>query len=135
MDQHNSQGGETAAGSGRFLKMIVRDDHLGVIDNADGHGKHQGVCGDTVETFLVVNSGRISTIRFAISGCIYTLACANTLAHLIEGRTLAEGWKLAPEEIITYLETLPADHHHCAELVVGSFYRALNDHRRQTDDS
>jgi len=38
MDQHNSQGGETAAGSGRFLKMIVRDDHLGVIDNADGHG-------------------------------------------------------------------------------------------------
>jgi len=64
--------------------------------------------------------GRISTIRFAISGCIYTLACANTLAHLIEGRTLAEGWELAPEEIITYLETLPADHHHCAELVVGT---------------
>jgi len=59
MDQHNSQGGETAAGSGRFLKMIVRDDHLGVIDNADGHGKHQGGCGDTVETFLVVNSGRM----------------------------------------------------------------------------
>jgi nitrogen fixation NifU-like protein len=135
MDKLNSQGGEAAAGSDRFLKMIARDDHLGVIDHADGHGKHQGVCGDTVETFLVVHSGRITTIRFAISGCIYTLACANTLAHLMEGRTLAEGWELAPEEIITYLETLPADHHHCAELVVGSFYRALNDHRRRTGGS
>ena len=52
----------------------------------------------------------------------------NTVAFLAKGKKVAEGWDISPEDVIAYLETLPAGHVHCAELAVGAFYRALADY-------
>jgi nitrogen fixation NifU-like protein len=49
----------------------------------------------------------------------------------MEGRTLTDGWQLTPENVSDYLETLSADHFHCAELAVGAFYKALTDYNRR----
>ena len=56
-----------------------------------------------------------------------TNACCNTVSRLTEGKTVDEAWELLPEDIDDYLETLPEDHFHCAELAVGGFFMALND--------
>jgi nitrogen fixation NifU-like protein len=32
--------------------------------------------------------------------------------------------------VADYLQTLPADHFHCAELAVGAFYKALADYQQ-----
>jgi nitrogen fixation NifU-like protein len=37
-----------------------------------------------------------------------------------------DAWEITPEAIIDYLETLPPEHAHCAELSVGAFYLALS---------
>ena len=34
-------------------------------------------------------------------------------------------WEVTPEAVAAYLETLPTDHFHCAELAVGALYKAL----------
>jgi nitrogen fixation NifU-like protein len=65
-------------------------------------------------------------------GCINTNACANTVAHLVEGRSIAAAWEITPETVIAHLQTLPAESHHCAELAVGAFYRALADLTEKT---
>lgn len=108
-----------------YLEMATRMDRRRTIEDPDGYGKNTGECGDTVEMFLIVRKNRIHSISFITDGCINTHACANTVAFMAEGKTVSEAWKMTPEKVIDFLETLPEEHMHCAELAVGAFYLAL----------
>ncbi|QTA91943.1 iron-sulfur cluster assembly scaffold protein [Desulfonema magnum] len=112
-----------------YLEMAFRTDKQERINNPDGHGKKTGVCGDTIEFFLTIRDGCIYSVAFEVNGCMNTNACANTIAHLAEGKTLEEAWEITPEKVTNYLETLPEDHTHCSELAVGAFYLALANHQ------
>jgi len=120
--------------SAHFLEMALRRDRHEILAQPDGHGKRTGTCGDTVEMYLSVRKGCIQSVTFQIDGCMNTSACANTVAHLAEGKNIEEAWDITPEDVIDFLETLPPDHTHCAELTVGAFYQALADysHNLQT---
>ncbi len=111
--------------SEKYVAMTRRRERCYENENSDGYGKKTGECGDTVEFFLDVREGVIDTVTFQIDGCLHTMACANTVTIMVEGRSVAESWDITPEIIIKYLETLPDNHHHCAELAVGAFYLAL----------
>jgi nitrogen fixation NifU-like protein len=80
--------------------------------------------------YISVKDGRLQKVAFEMDGCLNTAACANTVAELVEGRDLETAWKISPEMVAAFLETLPADHFHCAELAVGAFFRALTDCRQ-----
>jgi nitrogen fixation NifU-like protein len=110
-----------------FLEMAFRTDRHESITHPDGYGKKTGDCGDTVEMFLMLRDNHIRSVSFQVYGCMNTNACANTVAHLAEGKTLEEAWEITPEKIAAFLETLPPDHIHCAELAAGAFYLALAD--------
>ena len=118
-----------------YLEMAFRHDRRERLQNPDGYGKRTGECGDTVEMFLHIKSGRIQSVSFDIDGCINTNACANTVSHLSEGKTIEEAWQITPEDVIEFLETLPKENYHCAELVVGAFYLALENYREHQQDS
>lgn len=113
--------------SSNFLKMAFSHDRRESIENPDGYGKRTGDCGDTVEFFLTIFGGRIKSVSFKTNGCINTNACANTVAQLVEGKNLDDAWKITPDEIVDYLETLPDENRHCAELAAGALYLALAD--------
>jgi nitrogen fixation NifU-like protein len=81
--------------------------------------------------YLSVQAGQIRMVTFRVEGCANTVACGNTVSFLMEGRTLTDGWRLTPENVSDYLESLPPDHFHCAELAVGAFYKALTDYNRR----
>lgn len=108
-----------------FLEMASKIDKCGTVRHPDGYGRRKGGCGDTVEVFLTVRDGCLQSVQFDADGCIHTHACCNALVYLAEGKTLAQAWKIVPDDVINYLETLPSDHVHCAELAVGAFYLAL----------
>ena len=108
-----------------YLEMAFRHDRRERVQNPDGYGKRTGECGDTVEMFLCNKNGRIQSVSFDTDGCINTNACANTVAHLSEGKTIGEAWEITPENVIEFLETLPKENYHCAELAVGVLYLAL----------
>ena len=111
----------------QYLEMAFRSDRRGIVDHPDGYWKQTGVCGDTVEIYLTTDSGYIQSVMYQTDGCMNTNACANTVARLIEGRRINDAWEITPEKISEYLETLPSDHLHCAELAAGALYRALAD--------
>lgn len=113
--------------SARYLEMAFRWDKRERLEAPDGYGKRTGECGDTIEIFLVAQEGRIQFASFEADGCMNTTACANTVIHFAEGRTIEEAWEINAEMLVDYLETLPAEEVHCAELAVGSFYLALSD--------
>ena len=111
-----------------YLEMAFRTDKRDIIKNPDGYGKRTGSFGDTAEIFLIVISGRIRSVFFNMDGCMNLNACCNTVAHLAEGKTIEEAWKITPDDIVNYLETLPGENTHCAELTVGAFYLALTNY-------
>jgi nitrogen fixation protein NifU and related proteins len=113
--------------SEHFIDIASRTNRLGILEKPDGYGKRVGDCGDTIELYLSIRGGMIQMVTFQIQGCLHTIACANALAYLVEGRSVADSWRITPENLVDFLETLPPDHTHCAELVVGAFYHALNE--------
>jgi nitrogen fixation NifU-like protein len=113
----------------KYLEMAFKTDRMEPLEEPDGIGRHTGDCGDTVEMFLKLRGNTVCQVAFQVQGCMNTVASANAVAELIEGRRIGEAWDLTPEKVIVFLETLPKGHHHCAELAVGALYRALADAR------
>lgn len=118
----------------RFLEMAFRSDKRERFALPDGYGKNTGACGDTIEVFLQVRNGIITHAAYETDGCLHTNACANTVVAMIEGGALQAAWEVTPEAVAAYLETLPADHFHCAELAVGALYKALANARQTADN-
>lgn len=118
--------------SERFLEMAFRTDRMEILENPDGHGKKTGECGDTVEFFILTDTnGTIRRVSFHVQGCVNTVACANTVCELVEGKSLDEAWDVTPEQVIEYLESLSRREHHCAELAVGALYLGIADVQRK----
>ena len=115
----------------KFLEMAFRTDRQERLAHPDGHGQKTGDCGDSVAFYIAVEGDRLAAISYQTDGCMHTNACANAVIVLLEGGRLADGWELTPEKVAIFLETLPADHFHCAELAVGALYLALADVSRQ----
>ena len=111
--------------STKYLEMAFHHDKRERLDHPDGYGKRTGVCGDTVEMFLYIRNRRIRSVYFDTDGCINTNACCNTVARLVEGKSVENAWGITPENIIDYLETLWPENYHCAELAAGALYLAL----------
>ncbi len=111
--------------SDTFLTMAYLWDRRKAMSQPDGCATKRGDCGDTITMYLALKNADIHEIAFELEGCIHTNACCNALAVLVEGKEVSQAWEISPADIIAFLETLPTDHHHCAELTVGAFYLAL----------
>jgi len=114
-----------------FLEMAFRTDRQKRPSRPSGVGHNVGTCKDSITMFVVVRDGRIQAITYELDGCLNTNACANSVAELVEGHALDSAWKITPEIVAAYLQTLPGDHFHCAELAVGAFYKALTDYQQK----
>ena len=111
----------------KYIEMALRTDRIERVTDPDGYGKRTGDCGDTVEFFLTCKNNLILSSSFQVQGCMNTTACSNTVAKFIQNKTIESAWKISPEKVNRFLETLPEDHFHCAELAVGALYLALAD--------
>jgi len=118
--------------SRQYLEMALGHERRERVEKPDGYGQRTGDCGDTVEFFLNTERDHIRSVSYLTDGCLNTNACANTVAHLVEGRSIEAAWEITPEAVIAHLQTLPAESHHCAELAVGAFYKALADLTEKT---
>ncbi|MEZ4568480.1 MAG: iron-sulfur cluster assembly scaffold protein [Desulfobacterales bacterium] len=82
--------------SDRYLEMAFRTDRYEIVSQPDGYGKNTGECGDTIEMFLTLDTDRIKWVAFDTdrSAAINTRACANTVAEMVEKKTLEAAWKV-----------------------------------------
>jgi nitrogen fixation protein NifU and related proteins len=120
--------------SPKYLEMAFKSDKCEIVENPDGYGRSSSDCGDTIELFVTVNKDRIRWVSFEVNGCINTRACANTVVQLAEGKTIADARKIKPDDIVQYLETLPAESVHCAEIAANALYSALKNYRKIKQD-
>lgn len=116
-----------------FLEMAFGQKNRERLSNPDGYGKNTGDCGDTVEIFLMMEGESINYAAFDFDGCMNTAASANTVVNMVTGKTLTEAWEISPENVIAYLQTLPEESEHCAELAVGALYQAISDFEKRLE--
>ncbi|MFZ7127114.1 MAG: iron-sulfur cluster assembly scaffold protein [Desulfobacterales bacterium] len=128
-------GSDLAEHSMTFLEMAFRTDRQKFIPHASGIGSRTGACGDSIQFHLVIDGERIREIAYHLDGCLNTNACANAVAEMVEGKTVDAAWAITPEQVSTFLQSLPEAHFHCAELAVGAFYQALAGYARQSGKS
>ena len=117
--------------SDHYLKMAFSYERRERINKPDGYGTRTGDCGDTIEIFLTMKNDHIQRVFFDTDGCRNTIACCNTIAHYVEGKSSDAAWEITPEDVIDFLETLPSENHHCAELAVGAFYLTLTNYQER----
>ncbi|MDJ0889156.1 MAG: iron-sulfur cluster assembly scaffold protein [Desulfobacterales bacterium] len=114
-----------------FLEMAFRTDRQKALAHPSGVGLNVGACRDRIEIQVAIREGIVREVAYRLEGCLNTNACANAVAEMVEGHTVAAAWALKPEMVAEFLQSLPPDHFHCAELAVGAFYKALADYQQQ----
>jgi len=102
--------------------------HLGEIENPDGVGEHGSIaCGDALRfTFRVQRHPTdpikdvITEARYLTFGCTSAIAASEALCQLVEqGQyTPIDALKITNQDIVEFLEGLPAQKIHCS--VMGS---------------
>ncbi|MBU0994592.1 MAG: iron-sulfur cluster assembly scaffold protein [Proteobacteria bacterium] len=112
-----------------YLEMALDSRRQEVVAHPDGYGKMIRDCGDTLEMFVFLAGDIVQSVSFSLKGCIHTNACANTVAHLAENKSVDQCLLITRDDIISFLETLPENEHHCADLALNTFRKALSDFR------
>ena len=88
----------------------------------------RGLCGDTMEFYLVIKDNIITEVKCYTDGCLYTKACGRAVAKRVIGRNILDALGTNPKEIIDTETHLPRENRHCAILAVSAMYRAIADY-------
>jgi nitrogen fixation NifU-like protein len=91
----------------------------------DAYGIIHGCCGDTMEIYLRLAGDRISEATFMTDGREPALASGSILTTMVEGMSVDEADKIAPEDVIAALDGLPRAKTHCASLAVRALQKAI----------
>jgi len=108
---------------------LVRDNkYFGQMNDPSGSAYIKGACGDQMEFYIVVESSKITDIKFYTDGCIYTAACGAMACALTVEKSLQEALNVSAGQVISKLKVLPESHTHCAILAVSTLYKAIADY-------
>jgi nitrogen fixation NifU-like protein len=111
--------------------MAMKRDYQESVTSCDGYGKKTRDCGDTLEFFIMVENDTLQSISYDLKGCLFSHACANTLIKLAQHQSIKNAKAIKPEEIISYLKTLPKAEEHCATHALSAFNMALEDYNKK----
>ena len=117
--------------SEKFKAELLNPQNIGKIDDPDSYVRVTGVCGDTIEMYLSVKSGKIINIKFLTNGCGATIACSSYVTRISKGKSIESAFKIKPKDIDNYFEGLPDEHKHCAKLAVITLKAVLKEYARK----
>jgi nitrogen fixation NifU-like protein len=93
----------------------------------DGHARITGSCRETIEVFVRIDGDTVVDASFLTDGCIASVAAASMAVELARGQALVDARSITDDDIVTALDGLPADHHHCALLAATALAAAIDD--------
>ncbi|MDC7220539.1 MAG: iron-sulfur cluster assembly scaffold protein [Spirochaetales bacterium] len=100
-------------------------DPMGRMNDPDGSAWITGLCGDTMEFYLVISHNTISQAWYHTDGCSSSRLCGSTAARLAQGKSVDEVLSISPGQILQMYPDLPSDGVHCSILAVSTLHKAL----------
>lgn len=103
-------------------------ENMGRMNDPDGSAYIKGLCGDTMEFYLVINDNKISDAWFFTDGCGSSISAGSTVANLAKDKEIKEALHISPADVIEKMEENPGFEKHCAILAVMTLYKAIADY-------
>jgi nitrogen fixation NifU-like protein len=107
--------------------------NMGRLTDPDCGARVKGICGDTMEMYLLIDKENIREIKFFTDGCGVTLTCGSAVTILVKGKSIQEALNISPGFLIEELGGLPRDGIHCAILSVNTLHKAIADYLFKTE--
>ena len=102
--------------------------NMGRMNDPTGAAWIKGICGDTIEIYLIIKDNRIIDTSFFTDGCGVTVACGSVITELAKNKTIESALSISPKSVIDSLENLPRENIHCAILAVSTLHKAIADY-------
>lgn len=118
--------------SEKAIRYFLQKPYMGALPDADQVTAMTGTCGDTMSISLKVEHGVIQDARYQVLGCPGAVASAMALVDLIRGRTIDDARTLNDGDVFRALENIPSKKHHCIQLAVKTFQKALDEYTQQS---
>lgn len=102
-------------------------DNMGRMNEPYGAAWIKGVCGDTMEMYLMIENDTVTDSKFYTDGCEHSIICGSIAAKLASGRKIMDVLKISPGQVIDNIKDLPPDSIHCSILAVNTLHKAIAD--------
>jgi NifU-like protein involved in Fe-S cluster formation len=110
----------------KFKDHLAHPRNAGELPDANAVADETNpVCGDRIRLSLIVNDGRIETVKYLAYGCPPTLVCGSVLTELINGRSIEQVKNLTRSDLLNAIGGLPSRKQHAAALAIETFRAAL----------
>lgn len=108
--------------------------NVGEIDNADGFA-HLGdsSCGDWMNLWIKVDSGKIADIKFLLSGCAGAVATSSMTTVLAKGKTLEDAKMITDADVIRALKGRPGNNGSCVLSGTSALLEAIRDYEQKNN--
>jgi len=116
--------------SSKAIEYYLNKVNVGRIENPSVHLAYTGICGDTVEIYLKIESNVIKESKFQAIGCAGAFSSGSALMEMVKGKTLEEAEKITEEDVINFLGGIPKQKFHCACLAKRTLQRAIDKYRK-----
>jgi nitrogen fixation NifU-like protein len=117
-----------------FYNELVADHsthprNVGEIAGADGFA-HIGdpSCGDWMQLWIKVDSGRITDIKFQSSGCAGAIATSSMTTVLALGKTVDEAKRISDDDVVVALRGVPGRDGNCSLSGIAALREAIRNY-------
>lgn len=108
------------------MEHFLEPMNMGTLASPSGEGwSGSREAGRFMRVQVLLEGDLIRAARFQTYGCAYAIASASFLTEWVRGRTVEEGLRLEPAELIHALGAVPARRRFCAVLAVDALRNAL----------
>lgn len=113
--------------SEKVKKYFENPINMGIIENADSIGIIENeICSDIIKIYLKLANSIIVDAKFEAKGCPPVIASCCVMTKIIKNINIEEAKNITANEIIKALDGLPSEKIHCAELVVNTLRKAID---------
>ena len=101
--------------------------NMGIIKNADSVGIIENeICSDIIKIYLKMKDDIIIDAKFEAKGCPPVIASCCVVTKIIKNINIEKAKEITANEVIENLDGLPIEKRHCAELVINTLRKAIN---------
>lgn len=110
-------------------KYFENPTNLGTIENVDAIGIIENeICSDIIKIYIKAdeqNKNIIEDAKFEAKGCPPVIASCCLVTEMIKNMEIEKAKTLTAKKIINKLNGLPKEKEHCAELVIKTLRKAI----------
>ncbi len=114
------------------IEHCTNPKNVGEIADADGYALvGDPSCGDAMELWIKVDSGKISDIKFKSTGCAGALATSSMTTVLAKGQTIEAAKGITDDHVVAALKGVSRKGEACTLSGITALREAIGDYERK----